>query len=135
MKFYSVFLVIVLSLCLTSCSKSQNSESKSAADASSKPIIKLSRDRLPASGWLVVTGSGFAPKQEVRSHLKRPDGSEYPEVAILTDDKGGFIHDIDTLLFSEGKYEVWVIDSNGVSSNIAPFDATKEQGTFERPDR
>ncbi len=81
-----------------------------------------------------MNGTGFTPKANVQSHLRRPDGTEYPEVSILTDVRGGFSHDIDTLLMLRGGHDVWVVDSTtGVSSNVGHFEATNEPGPAERP--
>src|SRR5207248_6131032 len=92
-------IIFIIFLLLSACSKSEN-----PASSQSKPTIRLSRERIPASGWLKVYGIGFSPKHDVTSHLRRPDGTEYPEVVILTDVHGEFTHDIDTLLFSVGTY-------------------------------
>ncbi len=35
------------------------------------------------------------PNSNVQSHLRRPDGTEFREVSILTDAQGEFEHDID----------------------------------------
>ena len=79
-------------------------------------------------------GKGFTPKQNVQSHLRRPDGTEFREVSILTDAKGEFEHDIDTLLLLRGVHDLWVVDSaTGLSSNIAHFTATDEPGPTEKP--
>jgi hypothetical protein len=47
---------------------------------------------------------------------------------MLTDDRGEFTHDIDTLLLSPGTHEVWVVDDHSkVSSNVARFEVTLAQ--------
>jgi hypothetical protein len=47
---------------------------------------------------------------------------------MLTDEKGEFEHEIETLLLAVGTHEVWVIDKKtGVSSNIATFEVTLDQ--------
>ena len=75
-----------------------------------------------------MKGTGFTAKADVRSHLKRPDGTEFPVLPMLTDDRGEFTHDIDTLLLMPGTHELWVIDSTtGVTSNIAKFEVTLDQ--------
>ena len=60
------------------------------------------------------------------SHLRRPDGTEFPGLRLLTDERGEFTHVIDTYLFEGGIHEVWVVDSNGVSSNVASFEVIPE---------
>jgi hypothetical protein len=90
------------------------------------PRIALSRDKVLDRGHVTMEGMGFTPRTPVISHLKRPDGTEHPELRFLTDDNGAFTHVIDAYLFQEGTYEVWVIDPGGVSSNVARFEVGKE---------
>jgi hypothetical protein len=79
-------------------------------------------------------GKGFTPRADIRSHLRRPDGTEFNVLPILTDAHGEFTHDIDTLLLKVGTHDLWVVDSTtGVSSNVAHFDVTLEQGPEEKP--
>jgi hypothetical protein len=75
-----------------------------------------------------MKGTGFTPKADVRSHLKRPNGTEFAELPMLTNDRGEFTHEIDTLLLVPGVHELWVIDSvSGVTSNVAQFEVVLEQ--------
>ncbi len=75
-----------------------------------------------------MKGTGFTPKRNVLSHLRRPDGTEFPVLPMLTDDRGEFTHDIDTLLLAPGIHEVWVEDeASKTSSNIARFEVTLAQ--------
>jgi len=98
-----------------------------AACAESTPKISLSTTRVLSSGHVEVRGEGFTPKQDVRSHLRRPDGTEFPVLPILTDSRGEFTHDIDTLLLAVGVHELWVVDTaSGVSSNVARFEVTRD---------
>ena len=92
------------------------------------PKITISPVRVPEKGHVDVQGSGFTPKHNVLSHLRRPDGSEFPVLPILTDDRGQFTHDIDTLLLSVGTQELWVVDdASKVSSNVVRFEVTRDQ--------
>jgi hypothetical protein len=128
----SYFVIFSFFLFFAACSRTE--QPKSSEPAKSAPRITLSRERIPQNGWLVMRGSGFTPKANVQSHLRRPDGTEYPEVSILTDDHGEFSHDIDTLLMIRGSHDLWVVDSTtGIGSNIAHFQATDDQGPPERP--
>ena len=46
---------------------------------------------------------------------------------MMTNDRGEFSHDIDTLLLAPGTHEVWVIDERSkASSNIVRFEVTLE---------
>ena len=129
MKLFSVISLIFLSFVMA-CSRPENS----SASKQTGPKITLSRERIPQFGWLVMRGTGFTPKANVQSHLRRPDGTEYPEVSILTDDHGEFTHDVDTLLMLRGTHDLWVVDSTtGVTSNLAHFETTNDQGPAERP--
>jgi hypothetical protein len=74
-----------------------------------------------------MSGTGFTAKRNVSSHLRRPDGSEFPVLPLLTNDRGEFVHDIDTLLLAPGPHEVWVVDdASNVTSNVAHFEVTLE---------
>jgi hypothetical protein len=67
-------------------------------------------------------GTGFTPKTEAMSHLRRPNGTEFPVLPIYTNEKGEFAHEVDSLLLLEGDHQLWVIDGGtGVSSNVATF--------------
>jgi len=69
-----------------------------------------------------MTGSGFTPKASIISHMKRPDGTEFPGLRLMTDENGAFDHKINTYDLQWGTHQVWVIDRNGVSSNTATFE-------------
>ena len=69
-----------------------------------------------------MTGSGFPAKEIIYSHLKRPDGTDFPPLRFLTDDKGEFTHKIETFTLQEGTHEVWVVDGSGHSSNVLRFE-------------
>jgi hypothetical protein len=139
----SYFLISLFGLCLVACSKTDTpstakessvTSAATASEAQIKPTINLSRERIPQKGWLKMYGKGFTPKSNVQSHLRRPDGTEFREVSILTDAHGEFEHDIDTLLLQRGVHDLWVVDSaTGVTSNFAHFNATDDQGPAERP--
>ena len=138
----SYFLVLLIGLFVTACSKpdapaaaKESSATPAAApDGQIKPTITLSRERVPKNGWLKMYGKGFTPKQNVQSHLRRPDGTEFREVSILTDAHGEFVHDIDSLLLLRGVHDLWVVDSTtGQTSNVAHFDAVDEDGPMEKP--
>jgi hypothetical protein len=69
-----------------------------------------------------MTGNAFPPKAIVFSHLKRPDGTEFPPLRFLTDEKGDFTHKIETFTLQPGIHEVWVVDREGNSSNRERFE-------------
>ena len=76
---------------------------------------------------MIVRGSGFTPKANVSSHLRRPDGAEYPVLPLLTNDKGEFTHDIETLVLTLGIHELWVVDDTSkVTSNKVQFEVTSD---------
>ena len=92
------------------------------------PKVTVSPVKVQHPGHVDVHGTGFTPKGNVSSHLRRPDGTEFPVLPMLTSDRGEFTHDIDTLLLSPGTHEVWVVDdSSKVTSNRARFEVTLEQ--------
>src|SRR2546428_8324286 len=92
------------------------------------PKVTLSSERIIHHGHVEMKGTGFTPNANVYSHLRRPDGTEYPVLPMRTNDRGEFIHDIDSLLLSPGIYEVWVEDEKSkTTSNVARFEVTSEQ--------
>lgn len=75
-----------------------------------------------------MKGSGFTPKADVDSHLRRPDGTEFRTLHMYTNDKGEIEHDIDTIVMTPGTYELWVDDlKTKTTSNIARFEVTFNQ--------
>ena len=92
------------------------------AAARATPRITLSVEKILDRGSTEMHGSGFSPKTIVKSHLRRPDNTEFPTLSFLTDDKGEFTHVIHSLELQAGTHEVWVIDSTGVSSNVVRFE-------------
>src|SRR5437867_12759924 len=101
--------------------------SVTASCAQTKPTVTLSPTRVFHSGHVEMRGTGFTPKAEVYSHLRRPDGTEFPVLPMMTNDRGEFTHDIDTLLLSPGNHEVWVEDlQSKTTSNVARFEVTNE---------
>jgi hypothetical protein len=130
-KFYSVSCSVLLLLGLLgagACAQNTPAPTANATPAVPAPKLVLSATRIPNKGYVDVKGSGFSPKTELISHLKKPDGSEFPVLFMLTDDNGEITHQIDTLLLMVGTHELWMVDSKtGASSNVAKFDVTTEQ--------
>jgi hypothetical protein len=136
-------LIFLFGFFLVACAKTETPapatesteiRATAAREAQTKPSITVSRERIPQNGWLKMYGKGFTPKSTVLSHLRRPDGTEFREVSLLTDAHGEFAHDIDTLLLQRGVHDLWVLDTvTGVTSNVAHFNATDDPGPSERP--
>jgi hypothetical protein len=129
-------LVTLLLVCLfaPACGENPASATSSGqggttADPNAKgPRITLDTYRVPQGGFVYMKGTGFSPVAEVVSHLKKPDGTEYPELIFVTDEKGEFSHHIESFLLQIGVHEVWVIDrKTGVKSNAEKFEATRDQ--------
>jgi hypothetical protein len=97
-----------------------------ASCAQASPKITLSRDKVDDRGAITLTGSGFPAKAIVYSHLKRPDGTDFPPLRFLTDDKGEFTHKIETFTLLAGTHEVWVVDGAGHSSNVLRFEVAEK---------
>ena len=125
-KLFCLILLICCLLAVSCTSQETNSSSASPAStesAQSAPKITLSADKIHHKQWITMKGSGFTPQIEALSHLRRPNGTEFPTLPILTDAKGEFTHEIDSLLLIAGTHELWVFDGKtGVSSNVAKFD-------------
>src|SRR5713101_5227148 len=93
--------------------------------AQNNPRVTVSPTRIQHPGHVDMHGTGFTPKANVYSHLRRPDGTEFPVLPMMTNDRGEFSHDIDTLLLSPGTHEVWVVDEHSkATSNVARFEVT-----------
>jgi len=102
-----------------------------ASCAQAEPQIRLSSERIPRHWKLEVQGAGFTRGQNVSSHLRRADGSEFPVLPILADARGEFTHTIDTMILELGAHELWVVDDqSGRTSNHVHFEVT-----FEYPPR
>jgi hypothetical protein len=119
--------IALLAIFTTACTQSTPVPTPAASStqtpAAPAPTIVLSSTRIPVKSFMDVKGSGFTSKSDLYSHLKKPNGSEYPVITMLSDAKGEFTHEIDTLLLQIGTHELWVIDSkSGVSSNVAKFE-------------
>jgi hypothetical protein len=124
MKLRQNLFVLLISLCFAAAS--------CGSDTGSTPTVTLSRTRVPSQEHVDVQGIGFTPSRNVTSHLRTPDGTEFPVLPILTDGQGEFTHDIDTLLLTVGTHELWVVDDmTNVSSNVARFEVTPDQPPIE----
>src|SRR5262245_40220317 len=95
------------------------------AAAQIQPKVTVTPTRIATPGHVMVQGSGFTPKHNISSHLRKPTGEEYPVLPLLTDDHGGFTHDIDTLVLNHGVHELWVVDDgSNRTSNRVQFEVT-----------
>jgi hypothetical protein len=111
-----IFLSALASLCVLM---------GSCAESRPKPALTVSPATIPSKGWVYVQGTGFTPKANITSHLRRPNGTEFPVLPMLTNDRGEFKHEIDTLLLDVGKHDLWVVDdTTGVASDIVQFEVT-----------
>ena len=89
------------------------------------PQVRLSSEQVPRHGHVEVRGAGFTPQQNVSSHLRRSDGSDFPVLPIMTDGRGEFTHTIDTMVLELGPHELWVVDDqSGRTSNRVRFEVT-----------
>ena len=105
-----------------------------AACTQTTPTITVSPSRVLHHDHVDLRGSGFTPKSNAYSHLRRPDGSEFPVLPIVTNERGEFEHDIDTLLLGPGTFEVSVEDSKSkTTSNVARFEVTTDPKKTTNP--
>ena len=101
--------------------------------AQTSPKVSVSPPKILHHGHVEVRGSGFTPKTNVISHLRRPDGTEFPVLQMYTNDRGEFVHDIDTVVMMPGVHEVWVEDpKTNTTSNIAKFEVTMYSKDLEK---
>ena len=97
--------------------------------AQKNPKITVWPDKVLHHGHVSLKGTGFTPKANVLSHLRRPGGREFPVLPMYTNDKGEFEHDIDTVVMDPGVHEVWVEDVKGnTMSNVVRFEVTMNSG-------
>jgi hypothetical protein len=102
--------------------------------AQTTPTITVSPSRVLHHDHVALRGSGFTAKSNAYSHLRRPDGSEFPVLPIVTNERGEFEHDIDTLLLGPGTFEVSVEDSKSkTTSNVARFEVTTDPKETTNP--
>src|SRR5262245_48130959 len=93
--------------------------------AQKQPQITVSPAIVLHHGHVDLKGSGFTAKSNVLSHLRRPDGTEFPALPMYTNEKGEFTHDIDTVVMQPGVHEVWVEDiKTKTTSNVVKFEVT-----------
>ena len=93
--------------------------------AQTTPRITVSPAKVLHLTHVEMRGTGFSPKSNVRSHLRRPDGTEFAVLPMYTNDKGEIEHDIDTVVMTPGVYELWVEDvKTNTTSNVARFELT-----------
>src|SRR5262245_6728367 len=116
-KFLLATLLVSLFVVIVSCSSTPT-----------KPTVTLTPQRILHSGTVQMHGTGFTPSANVFSHLRRPDGTEFPVLPMRTNDRGEFQHEIDTLLLSPGTHEVWVEDERTkTKSDVMRFEVILEQ--------
>ena len=93
-----------------------------AVYAQKKPEIGVAPARVKSGDPVLLTGTGFTPNRSVMSHLRRPNGSEYNPLRLRTNERGEFVHKIDTVMLDIGTFELWVEDeASSVVSNRAQF--------------
>jgi hypothetical protein len=78
--------------------------------AEAAPKITLAPRLIKEGQTVNVSASGFTPNGHVRTHLVRPDGSEYPEMQFVADARGNVAHVIRIILIQLGTYELQMID-------------------------
>jgi len=87
-----------------------------------KPQLRLSANRLKSGESVFVTGTGFTPNRSAMSHLLKPDGTEYNPLRFRVNEKGEFVHRIDSVMLDLGVFEVWAEDeASMVLSNRVQF--------------
>ena len=103
------------------------------AQTKASPKITVWPEKVLHHGHVTLKGTGFSPKSNVLSHLKRPGGREFPILTMYTNDKGEIEHDIDTVVMEPGEHEVWVEDpKTNTTSNVAKFEVTMYSKDLEK---
>ena len=75
-----------------------------------KPQIRVDPTRVKSGDQVLLTGTGFTPNRSAMSHLRRPNEGEYNPLRFRVNERGEFVHKIDTVMLDEGTFEVWVED-------------------------
>ncbi|MEW6209520.1 MAG: IPT/TIG domain-containing protein [Acidobacteriota bacterium] len=88
-------------------------------------VVSVSPSSGSAGTQFSYQGNGFTKDFWATSHLRKPDGTEFPTLRIATNSSGQFTHTINSTGFAPGTYEVWAIDDNtGISSAHVTFTVT-----------
>jgi len=125
---FALVCSVAFTLTLVSCETTSTEQPSSSA-----PEITLDKEVVVHKAFVHMHGSGFTPNADIRSHLRRPTGVEFPVLPILTDAKGEFNHEVDSLLMTPGKHELWVEDpTTGKTSNVATFEVTLDPAAGEQ---
>ena len=90
------------------------------AHGQKKPQVTVSPPRVKSGDPVLQTGTGFTPNRPVMSHLLKPDGTEYNPLRFRTDERGEFVHKIETVMLDVGTFETWAEDeaSKAVSDRV-----------------
>jgi hypothetical protein len=92
------------------------------AAAQKKPEVTVAPTHVRSGDPVLLTGTGFTPNRSAMSHLRRPDGSEYNQLRLRTNERGEFVHKIDTVMLDLGTFETWAEDEGThVLSNRIQF--------------
>ena len=92
-----------------------------------QPAVSVSPSSGPAGTAFAVAWTGFTSDCKLQSRLRRPDGSEFPPLAIRTERDGTARHTIDSRGFRAGPHELWGIDeATGRSTARVTFNVLKE---------
>jgi len=89
------------------------------------PQVTICFSSGPAGTIFTAVGTGFTPNSTVTSHLKKPNGIEFPTLQLNTDSAGNYTKDINSSSFALGTYRHWAIDNTTSQwSNTASFKVT-----------
>jgi hypothetical protein len=103
------------------------------AHAQKKPEVTVAPARVKSGESVLQSGTGFTPNRSVISHLLKPDGTEYNQLRFRTDERGEFVHKIDTAMLDLGVFETWVEDeASKAVSNRARFTV---ESSYTRPEK
>ena len=87
-----------------------------------KPTLTLSSSRVKSGDSIFANGTAFTPNKSALSHLLKPDGSEYNPLRLRTNERGEFVHKIDSTMLDIGVFELWAEDEGSkVQSNRVKF--------------
>ena len=85
---FSTLLILGIVVACSQAAPAPTSPAATVQASQSAPKIVLSGTRIPFKGFVDVKGSGFTPKGELISHLKKPNGAEYRRQSRCGHDSG-----------------------------------------------
>ncbi|GEM_PF-1675798 len=90
-----------------------------SANGQNKPQVSVEPDCGAPGTLFTLQWTGFTPNSTLTSHLRKPDGTEFPILQFNTDGQGNATFIIDSSEFVPGTYQHFAVDDvTGAQSNV-----------------